>query len=144
MLSHPTTGDDFNYANVTIAASGYSQSCLVTAQGRQYTWGDTDSCHGLSYSNTQIDTFSVENQWRPHVVNPAALGGACVGRWHSVHQDRVLAMAMTQHWRLGAEAHANTFPEGLMFDVFTSMRFAPQAEVSRAHRAQMGLLPTEE
>ena len=143
MQSHPTP-DDFNYADVTIAAAGYSHSCLVTAQGLLYTWGDTNACHGLGYSNTQFDTVSAENRWRPHVVNPAALGGACVGRWHSVHQDRVLAMAMAQHWRLGGEAHANSFPEGLMFDMFQGMRFAPRAEVSRAHRARMGLLPTEE
>jgi len=131
---HRVDDEVFLGGGVLVAAAGATHSCAVTPAGVLYTWGrryNSEDSAGLGFAG-------VRSLVTPRAHDAGSFGGSRVGRWHDVSRERVLALAMATHRRLGASSAACEFPEGPMLDMFEDMRYEPRVGTSQGIRDLLG------
>jgi hypothetical protein len=97
----------FGGARVVTTAAGWQHSVAVTEDGTLWIWG-----------------LRNRDRLGPTKVPKTGPGQTLVGRWHAISEEMTLALAMSQHMRLGAQSEARMLsPEILDFILKMSGNF---------------------
>jgi len=121
---------NFTNGNVMTVSAGQRHSVAVMCDGTVYTWGmGTCILRGLPRP-AGLGRAGDDDVPTPLLLHPSLFHGARVGHWHTwfdTHPDHALAIAMSNHRRLGADAQLGRLsPDIFRRIVDEEMRFEPE------------------